>query len=104
MQVVDHDLRANGKELLVQGDVFLELLEGVEMIEVAEVVAEEGVAAAAQGKRPLELATDRKNGPRNRKGQPDRLPRVAPRAPQRQLQPSTTRVTESSQRTWIGRS
>ncbi len=57
------------------------------MVEVAQVMAEERLPAAAQRERPLELAADRQDRPRTGQRQFNRPWGVAARPPQRQLLP-----------------
>ena len=85
MQVVNDQLGPDGEQLLVKRDILLEGSEGVVMIEVAQVMAEERMPAAAQGERRLELTADGQDRPRALERQFDRLRRVAARPPQRQF-------------------
>ena len=75
------------------------------MVEVAEVVAQERLPAAAQGERRLELAADGQDRPRAvERASGSAAGRSRASGGPAVRRPSTTRVTESSQRTWIGRS
>src|SRR5262249_20899746 len=58
VQVVRQNLGSDGKQLLVERDVRLEGAVGGIMVEVAEVVAEKGLAVAAEGEGTLELPAD----------------------------------------------
>ena len=75
------------------------------MVEVAQVMADERLVAPPQRERRLELAADGQGRPRARERQRDRASgHRRATAGAAVPTPSTTRVTESSQRTWIGRS
>ena len=71
------------EKLLVQFDVPDKRQVGVVVVQVAQVVAEEGVPAAAEGERPLELPAHRQRGTGALQGQGDRLGGVPAGAPQR---------------------
>ena len=77
--------------------------EGLVVLQIADVVGDEGVAAMARQNVP-EPAPRARTWRGNGQGQPERLGGEPPGAAQRQLPPRNARTTESSARTWIRRS
>ncbi len=69
VQVANQQLRLEGEQVLVMGDGLGEGTEGGVVIEVAEVMAEQGMPVASQGKGGLELPAERQDRLRAARGQ-----------------------------------
>src|SRR6185437_6709037 len=78
VQVVDDNLRPDAEELLVEGDVLLKSAEGLVVVEVAHVMAEERLPIAPQGEGRLEMPAHSQQRPGTRQRQLDRPGSIAP--------------------------
>ena len=85
MQVVGDARRPEREQSLVQGDVRLERAVRLEMIQVAQVMAEDRPAVAAQREGRLELPADRQDRHGQSSGSGDRLRGVPARAADRRF-------------------
>ena len=100
-----HPLGPYQQQPFIQLEIPPEGLVRLMIVEIAQVMAEKRLLAAAQGKGALQLPPD---GQERARGTARAIRSAAGRnraiAARAVSSPATTRVTESSQRTWIGRS
>ncbi len=85
MQVLDDELRLEAEEAAVMGDGLAIDAEGRVVVQVADVVAQEGMGAATHGERRLELPAKGERRAKARHRQAHGPRRVAPRAAHGQL-------------------
>src|SRR5262249_15683344 len=83
MQVVNQQFGAYPEQILIQDNISLKCTVSLVMIEIAEMMTQKRLLAAAQGERPLELAADCEHGARTLQRQLNWPRRVATGAPQR---------------------
>src|SRR5262249_48656963 len=86
VQIVCQDLGTNAEEVFVEPDIANEGLIVVVVVQIAEMMDAERVWTPAECEGRLELPTDGKDGPRALKWQPNRLRRIASRAPNRRFE------------------
>ncbi len=87
MQIVDQELRPQVEKSLIMRDRLGVGAEGLVVIEIADVMAEEGMTSPAHRERRLQLATQGQRRPAALDRQRNRSWRIAPRAANRQLNP-----------------
>jgi hypothetical protein len=87
VQVVGDHLGLDREQASEVPDPLGEGAEGLVVLQIADVMGDEGVAALGQAEGVLELGPAGQDVPRERPGQPERLGREPPRASQGQLAP-----------------
>ena len=101
MEVVGDDLGDDAEKPLVEVDGCSEVIESVQVFEVAYVLAEEGELIAGEAECVLLLGADGENGSCP-EGELHRVRGIAPRPPDRfSARRSRTRETLSSYREWM---
>ena len=83
MQIMNEQLRLDAEQLFVERQVLDERAIGFDMVEIAEMMTDEGVPVPAQCEGPLQLAADRDDRQRTVNRQRDRFGGVAARTPDR---------------------
>ena len=95
MEVVRDDLGGDVEQPAEVRDALGEGAQGLEILQVADVLREKGVAPAHQAEGVLQLAAARQDGPRRRPRQEQRLRRVAAGAPDQRFRGRASRVPPS---------